>query len=101
MNVLNTAGVAKGTLRFKMEHITDRTLADMKEAVPAAEHDMRQLQQFEETNSVGRSTNIAARHISSFETQWRPILDYLGILKKAGDHISEVSYSLPSFILAF
>jgi hypothetical protein len=56
---------------------------------------MQQRQELEKTNLSARSTNTAARHVSNFETRWRPILDSLELLKKAGDHISEVSSRSP------
>jgi hypothetical protein len=94
MTLLNTEGVARGTLRFKIEQISDGALADMNEAVLAAEKGIQQLQEFEGSNSSGLIHASAARHVSDFETRWRPLLAHLEILKDIGDHISSVS--LPS-----
>jgi hypothetical protein len=92
MSVLNAKGIAAGTLGFKMEQVASGAFADMKEAVPVAEAGMKQQQQFEESDKFAQTTNTAARHVSDFEARWRPILDHLELLKKAGDHISEVRY---------
>jgi hypothetical protein len=92
MSILNAKGTAAGTLSFKIERVDNGAFADMKEVVPVAEAGMKQQQQFEESNTSARTTKTAARLVSDFEARWRPILDHLELLKKAGDHLSEVGY---------
>jgi hypothetical protein len=92
VSVLNAKGTAVGMLSFMMEQVNNGAFADMKEAVPIAEAGMQQARQFEENDSPAQATRTAARHVSDFEARWRPILDHLELLKKAGDHISEVGY---------
>jgi hypothetical protein len=91
MSIPHTTGTTQGTLKFKIEQIADGAFADMKEAFAAANDGMNQHQQ-EDASTSARIGTAAVRQLVDFETRWRPVLDQLELLKKAGDHISEVSH---------
>jgi hypothetical protein len=91
MNIPHMAGTIEGTLKFKIERIVDGAIEDMKEAFAAATHGMHQ-RQHEDASTSARIGTATVRQVANFETRWRPVLDQLELLKKAGDHISEVSH---------
>lgn len=85
MSVVNAERASEGALKFKIEQVNDGVIADMTEAVAT----------LRPQNPPLRIPNTVIQHVADFETRWRPILNYLELLKMAGDHISEVSHFFP------